>query len=390
VAGRKIEPGEGGVEGAQGTPGIEHEPNKVYQDGAVRSATPDSFRTLLRRLFRRQITPRSPAQPPSGNLRFYFRRLIFGLVCILLYGLLDRTTVYLQIWPSISAWYPPVGLMVALLVGIGPEILPVVVAAGYLAGYVNYHQDVRGLPFLLANLLIPVIYGSASVYLRRKLTGKFHIRTTNDVTALLGVSLLASLAAAASGTAVLVWRHEIAGADYTQAAFSWWIGDAVALSSVAPFLLEFVLPWCRRYLGIAKIDELSLPKKGRTWNRPEILEYSGFLASLGFLIYLAFGNSFARSAHLFYLFFLPLIWIAIRRGVRGVLVALILLDTSLAIMMRVVHQGMEDLAVLQFLMLILALTALILGAIIGERRKVEERLGTPPASRNIFLALPLT
>jgi PAS domain S-box-containing protein len=353
---------------------MEHEPNKVYQDGAVPSATRQSFGALLKRFFYPQTTPRSSAQPPARDLRFYFRRLIFGLVCVLLYGLLDRTTVYFQIWPSISAWYPPIGLMVALLVGIGPEILPVVVAAGYLAGYVNYHQDVRGLPFLLVNSLIPVIYGSASVYLRRKLTGKFHIRTTSDVNALLGVSLLASLASAASGTAVLVRSHEIAAADYTKAALSWWIGDAVALSSVAPFLLEFVLPWCRRYLGIAKNEELSSPKKNWVWSRQEILEYSGFLASLGFLIYLAFGNSFARSAHLFYLFFLPLIWIAIRRGVRGVLVALILLDTSLAIMMRVVHQGMEDLAVLQFLMLILALTALILGAIIGERRKVEERL----------------
>ena len=374
MAVRKTEAGGGGVEGTQATPEREHEPNRVFQDGAVAFVPQNSSRTLLNRFFRSQTTRGAPVQRPARNLRFYIRRLIFGLVCILLYVLLDRTTVYLQIWPSISAWYPPVGLMVALLVGIGPEILPVIVVAGYLAGYVNYHQDVRGLPFLLTNLLIPVIYGSASVYLLRKLTGKFHIRTTSDVTALLGVSLLTSLAAAASGTAVLVWSHEIATADYTQAAFSWWIGDAVALSSVAPFLLEFVLPWCRRYLGIVKIDELSLPKKGRTWSRPEILEYSGFLASLGFLIYLAFGNSFARSAHLFYLFFLPLIWIAIRRGVRGVLVALILLDTSLAIMMRVVQQGLEDLAVLQFLMLILALTALILGAIIGERRKVEERL----------------
>ena len=374
MAGRKVELGGGGVEGAQANPGMEHEPNKVYQDGAVPSSTRQSFRALLKRFFRPKTTPHSLAQPPSRDLRYYFRRLIFGLVCILLYGLLDRTTVYLQIWPSISAWYPPVGLMVALLVGIGPEILPVVVAAGYLAGYVNYHQDVRGLPFLLTNLLIPVIYGSASIYLRRKLTGKFHIRSTSDVTTVLGVSLLASLTSAASGTAVLVWSHEIAAADYAHAALNWWIGDAVALSSVAPFLLEFILPWCRRYLGIAKHEELSVPKKGWTWSRPEILEYSGFLASLGFLIYLAFGNSFARSAHLFYLFFLPLIWIAIRRGVRGVLVALILVDTSLAIMMRVVHQGMEDLAVLQFLMLILALTALILGAIIGERRKAEERL----------------
>ena len=315
-----------------------------------------------------------PPRPSPQDLTFYFRRLIFGLVCILVYALLDRTTVYLQIWHGISAWYPPVGLMVALLVGIGPAILPAIVVAGYLAGYVNYHQEVRSLPFLLINPLIPIIYGSASLYLRRKLTDKFRIRTTSDVTAILGVSLLSSLASASSGTAVPVWSGQIPGADYAQAAFNWWIGDAVALSSVAPFLLEFVIPWCRRYLGFASDEELSLPSKNWSWSRSEILEYSGFVASLGFLIYLAFGNSFARSAHLFYLFFLPLIWIAIRRGVRGVVVALVLVDSSLAIMMCVVHQGMEDLAVLQFLVLILALTALILGAIIGERKGAEETL----------------
>ena len=357
----------------QAGPGMKHEPNKVFQSGAVSASTPFSFRALLRRLFGPQASHNLPPDSPSPGPRIYFRRLVFGLVCIVVFGLLDRTTVYLQIWPSISAWYPPVGLMVALLVGIGPEILPVILVAGYGAGYFNYHQDVRGLPFLLGNSLVPIVYGSASLYLRRKLTGKFHIRTVSDVTAILGVSLLASLAAAASGTSVLVWSHEIATADYAQATFNWWIGDAVALSSVAPFLLEFVIPWCRRYLGIAKNKESST-EKDRVWSRPEILEYFCFLASLGFLVYLAFGNSFAHSAHLFYLFFLPLIWIAIRRGVQGVLVALILVDTSLAIMMRVVHQGLEDLAVLQFLMLVLSLTALILGAIIGERRKAEERL----------------
>jgi CheY-like chemotaxis protein len=41
------------------------------------------------------------------------RRLVFAVACVFVYVLLDRTTVYLQIWPSISAWYLPVGLSVA-------------------------------------------------------------------------------------------------------------------------------------------------------------------------------------------------------------------------------------------------------------------------------------
>jgi PAS domain S-box-containing protein len=293
-------------------------------------------------------------------------------VCILIYGLLDRSTVYLQIWPNISAWYPPVGMVVALMVGIGLEMFPVLLVAGFLAGYINYHQNPTGLPFLLINPLVPLIYGSASLYLRRKLTDGHRIRCTQDVMNLLGVTLLASFLVATSGTAILVWSREIPPIDYPRAAFNWWIGDAVALSSVTPFLLEFVIPWSRRFLKIS-----GTPPSANTrpaWTRGELLESFGFLASLAILVYLAFGNSFARGAHLFYLFFLPLIWIAIRRGFRGVVAALVLVDTSLAIMMHVAHQGLGDLAVLQFLMLILALTALLLGAIIGERKQAELRL----------------
>jgi two-component system, LuxR family, sensor kinase FixL len=300
------------------------------------------------------------------TLPLFLRRLIFAVMCILIYGLLDRTTVYLQIWPSISAWYPPIGMAVALMIGIGLEMFPVLLIAGFLAGYVNYHQDPTGFPFLLINPLIPLIYGSASLYLRRKLTAGNRIRCTRDVSNLLGVSLLASLAAASCGAAILVWSGEISAGEYAHAAFNWWIGDAVALSSVTLFLLGFVIPWSRRFLGLSRAP--SVPSMRPSWTRGELFESAGFLVSLVFLVYLAFGNSFARSAHLFYLFFLALIWIAIRRGLRGAVVALVLVDSGLAIMMHVLHQGLSELAVLQFLMLILALTVLLLGAIIGERR----------------------
>jgi PAS domain S-box-containing protein len=374
VASRKIESGAGVAEGKKTAPNLKHDSNKVFQDDTVPVFSKGQFRTLFSRVFRVKRIPGSPPNPSTSNFSLLLRRLVFAVACVFVYVLLDRTTVYLQIWPSISAWYPPVGLSVALIVGLGLGILPALVVAGYLAGVINYHQSVTSLPFLLINPLIPLIYGSASLYLRRKLTNNYRIRSIRDVNNILGVTLLASLASATGGTAILVWSGEIASSDYTQAAFNWWIGDAVALSSITPFLLEFVIPWSRRYLGCSGAEEPALSAKNWAWSRQEILESSGFIASLAFLIYLAFGNSFARSAHLFYLFFLPLIWIAMRRGIRGVVVALILVDSSLAIMMRLAHQGMEDLAVLQFLMLILALTALILGAIIGERKKAEQTL----------------
>ena len=59
---------------------------------------------------------------------------------------------------------------------------------------------------------------------------------------------------------------------------------------------------------------------------------------------------------------------------RGAVTALLLLDTGLAVMMRVALVGREDLALLQFLMLILALTGLLLGSMIDERQEAKRRL----------------
>jgi hypothetical protein len=228
VARRKIDSGSGGVEGLQAAPGTNHESNKVFQDGAVPPQVGRSSHSLFSLFFR---TPRIPAlSPPSlrKNLTLYARRLLFGVVCVIVYVLLDRSTVYLQIWPGISAWYPPSGVAVAFFVGLGLETFPVLLVGGYIAGYINYHQSVTGLPFLLLNPMIPCLYAMASLYLRRKLKGNYRIRSVHDVTSLLGVSLLASLVVAVSGTAILVHNGEIPALDYAQAAFNWWIGLGAA------------------------------------------------------------------------------------------------------------------------------------------------------------------
>ena len=175
------------------------------------------------------------------------------------------------------------------------------------------------------------------------------------------------------GTQILVWGGDIRRVDFAHAAFNWWVGDAVALSSLTPFLLQFVLPGLRRYLGVGKLE----PPAGRAikaFNARSFVETLGLVGATIAIFALVFGSLFARSAYLFYLFFLPIIWISTRRGLRGAVTALLLLDTGLAVMMRVASVGREDLALLQFLMLILALTGLLLGSMIDERQEAKCRL----------------
>jgi PAS domain S-box-containing protein len=162
---------------------------------------------------------------------------------------------------------------------------------------------------------------------------------------------------------------------FFQAAFNWWIGDAVALSSVTLFCLEYVLPSCRRFLGVKSNDAVPEATEARSkWEARDLLESLGFVISVALLIYFAFFNSLMRDTNLDYLLLLPLIWMALRRGIRGAILALIFVDCSLAVTMHLVHQRILEMAVLQFFMLVLALSTLLLGAIMSERRKVEERL----------------
>lgn len=353
---------------------MKHESDKVYQYGAVPSVSQNLARTVLKRIHRPQAVPSAPGQPASLNTKFYFRRLIFGVVCILVYVLMDRTTVYLQIWPNISAWYPPTGFSVALMIGVGPEVIPALLIAGYLSGYLNYHQNLSSPAFLLVTPLIVFGYGGASFYLRKKFGPNFRLRSTRDVTTFLGVFLHCSLAAAAAGTGILVWNGEVPSLKFFQAAFNWWIGDAVALSSVTLFCLEYVLPSCRRFLGLTS-DAVPEASEGKSNGKAlDLLESLGFAAAVGVLIYLDFFHSLTRDTNLDYLFLLPLIWVALRRGIRGAVLTLTLLDSSLAVAMHLVHQRILEMAVLQFFMLVMALTTLLLGAIMSERRAAERRL----------------
>ncbi|MGB8321858.1 MAG: response regulator [Candidatus Acidiferrum sp.] len=151
---------------------------------------------------------------PLSRSTLLARRLSFSLASIAIYVLLDRAAVYLQIWPNISAWYPPVGITLALIVGLGVEAIPSLLIAGFLAGIVNYHESVTSLPFLLINPLVPTVYSAAGFSLRKWLRRDYRLHTVHEIFLLLGASLLASFVSSTIGTAILIWSallHELWG-----------------------------------------------------------------------------------------------------------------------------------------------------------------------------------
>jgi hypothetical protein len=113
--------------------------------------------------------------------------------------LLDRGTVDLQIWHDISAGYPPVGREFALYLGLGWAAVPPMFMAGFMAGFLNYHQSPTSPEFLLINPLIPVLYYLASRLVKKRLAADLGLHSLRDVLNLLGYSLTASFVAACAG-----------------------------------------------------------------------------------------------------------------------------------------------------------------------------------------------
>ena len=88
---------------------------------------------------------------------------------------------------------------------------------------------------------------------------------------------------------------------------------------------------------------------------------------------------------MFYLLFLPLILVAVRRGLRGATAAILALDTGIILALRFYQRSYSELTLLQFLMLILSLAGLVLGALISERDESEQKLSEEEARMRLLL-----
>src|SRR6266403_983496 len=175
------------------------------------------------------------------------RRVLVAIVFVALCVLLDRSTVFFQMWTGVSAWYPPSGLSLATLIGFGGSYIPLIMLGGVISALTNYHQSLLSFNTIGANLAVSGGYWAAAYVLRRVLKIDWQLRSIRDVFRLLVVSVASSCAVAFAGVLMGVADHAIKPSEYLSASISWWVGDAVTLASLTPFLLVYVMPWLRRF-----------------------------------------------------------------------------------------------------------------------------------------------
>jgi len=117
----------------------------------------------------------------SAHSRRKWKRFVVAVLFTLFYVALDRTTVYFQMWVGISSWYPPSGVAVAMLLGMGTGYAPLILFASFIAARVNYHQEIFSYSFIFATTTITGGYTAAAVALRRLAKIDWHLRSVRDV-----------------------------------------------------------------------------------------------------------------------------------------------------------------------------------------------------------------
>ncbi|MCC6488196.1 MAG: PAS domain-containing protein [Candidatus Hydrogenedentes bacterium] len=296
-------------------------------------------------------------------------RAAVALVFLALFLVMDFSAQFLQTEAGVVPWYPPAGLALALLLGFGLRYTPAVFCAYALSNYLlwQYMPIWHGIwPGLLA-LAATASYGGTAWFLLRVVRIDSNLRHLRDIAWFAPAAWLASFVGACC----------YAGAAAGPLSSSWMIvrdftfGDATGVFSISPVLLAIVFPWINQ-----RIAPEGTPGDGaetRPAHSPvlQFVEVGAWLACTALILWLALGDPGVAPGSRLYLAFVPLIWISLRHGITGSVLAI------LAVALGVIgalwaSQGGWELTEVHLFSISFALTGLILGSVVTERRAAQE------------------
>ena len=280
--------------------------------------------------------------------------LVFGYLTA--YVALDWVSYIDPIGPlGITPWNPPPGLSLFLLLRYGLGYAPWLFVAAVLAEVL-----VRGGPapwpvLVIACGMLAAGYTTVAALLRHR------FRIYKEFASLHDTAVFAATATVATAVIAMLYVGTFAVAGLLPAGrlfdsiAQFWIGDLIGVVVTTPALLT-----------AARV-------KRTAGGRPS----AETLAQVGAIILalaIVFGSGLGAQLKLFYVLFLPLIWIAMRRGVAGATWSILLVQVGLIAALNSGGHKPGEFLDFQFLMLALAFTGLFLGVTVEERRAAEQKL----------------
>jgi len=308
----------------------------------------------------------------SANRRWQAIMLSIGYIA--LYLALDRLSFIGALHGiGITPWNPSTGLEMALLIIKGVGWAPLVMTAELLSAATLSTVALSAVPVFLGSLVVTAGYTGAAAILRH---AGFHVdfRRSSDVVLLLIVTILGSGLVASGFVASYAAAGVVPWSGFLEAGFHYWIGDAIGIVVLLPPL----------FLLYKRIKRRASPVHGRASFQ------LGEAAAQGMSIVVALAAVFSgvggdHPLGLFYLLFLPLIWIATRHGLPAASWAVLAIQMGLIAGLEIQGHSELTLRAFQLFMFALAATGLMLGAVVSERRHLSLSLVDSESLRTAIL-----
>ncbi|MFO1425896.1 MAG: MASE1 domain-containing protein [Steroidobacteraceae bacterium] len=249
---------------------------------------------------------------------------------------------------GITPWNPQAGLTLAFLISRGPVWMAATICAALLSEAV-----VRGTPapaplLLAGSVWIGVCYAMLATLLRR-------IEVASRLDSLQTAARIATGAGIGAAIVALgfvglyVASGALAPKSFGTSVVRYWVGDFNGILLMTPLLLA-ATRWRSAWTAIRS-----------RW--AEVVTQAVTLAALVWLIFVFAG---LEEVRFLYALFVPVIWLALRWGAGGSLLGILMIQIGLIISVRDAGT-VVPLVDLQFLMLTLGLTGLLLGAAVSAR-----------------------
>jgi two-component system sensor kinase FixL len=263
---------------------------------------------------------------------------------------------------GITPWNPSTGLTMALLIIKGPSCFAIITVAELLSGATLPTVPVSPVAVFVAALVAAGGYTGATALLPR-IGFQASLRRTFDLVLLLAVTMVSSGLVASA----FVTTYSVAGvipwAGFAEAVAQFWIGDAIGILVLTPLLLIASQP----------LEHPAQPHRGpRALRLVEVAaQGASIVAALAAVFWQLGGN---HAFEYFYLLFLPLIWIATRRGLTAASWGVLAIQIGLIVGFGIRDQSGAALCDFQLLMFALTTTGLMLGAVVSERCRLSRAL----------------
>jgi diguanylate cyclase (GGDEF)-like protein/PAS domain S-box-containing protein len=258
---------------------------------------------------------------------------------------------------GVCLWYPPAALTLVVFVLGGPRLFPLVVIARVASAIVIAHSQRTWPELVLVMTLVVAPYAAAAVIVRRHFRVSIRRAGLHEVTWTVGLCALAAPALAASGWILARTMLGQLPDDAGRAWLTFAIGDSVAVLGLAPGALLVVSFAAQR----RRLVRLTAAR----------IESAVAMAVFAATLLTAVNQTYRHDTPVLYIAFLPLLWIALRGGLRDVAAAALVGTAVSFTILSTGGLGEDELLQIQMFLVVLTVVGYGVGAEVSDRRRAE-------------------